>query len=304
MPPLVHLLAPQIMARAREFEEALGPPGAGYLTQPVWEKDAAPLPSGVQKDFGDRPASEPKEKPKAAPYLTREQSVGYEKTPYDPRGVVNKPEENKVFDPRTPEGATGAMLGYLQRSGDPRLQDAARAFIAGQQGMINTEHTAQGHVTPQILPNVPTGPGHGEQIGMTERGEPIYASLEKPTSKVLKLKRGEAAGFNEKGESVDPKGKKLGYLSGASAGMHDLARRKEDNVISKRTGELTNTDAFGASSVEQLYGKHHEAMQEHFNDTGKEAFPPGYFDGMSATEKQAIKDGVRALQALKRGQKT
>lgn len=307
MPPLAHLLAPQIMAKAREIEAALGPPkvpqielGPAEVTRaPQVELGPAEVRRAPQIELGP---AEVTRAPKG--YLAQQTSVGFEKTPYDPRGVVNKPEEDKFFDPRTPEGATGSMLGYLQRSGDPRLQDVARAFIAGQQGAMNTARTAQGHMTPQLLPNAPIpGAARGEQIGMTESGEPIYQAPDK--KKKLALKKGEAAGFNEKGESVDPKGKKLGYLAAPTFGdghpLRDLARRKDDITISPRTGELARTDAFAQDALKQLFGKHLKAVQENFDETGKETFPAGYLDKMSPTERKNVKDGVKALKLLNKG---
>lgn len=272
MPPLAHLLAPQIVQKVNEIERNLNNAG----------------------------------------FLAHSQSVGYEKTPFDPRGLIDKP-DGKMFDPRTPGGATEEMLGYLQRSGDPRLQNVARSFINGMQGMINSERTAGGHVNPTLLPNAPVigAAKRGEPVGTTEAGEPIYQAPDKvKPSRTLKFKKGEPAGFDERGESVDVRGRKLGYLKGPAGTfgeghpMIDLARRQGDNIISKRTGTLANTDAFGAAALQQRYGEHLKTMQDNFNDTGKETFPPGYFDKMSSEQRQDIIDGVRALKLLERGQST
>lgn len=277
--PLAHILAPQLMAKAREIEEQIGPPPTqlGYLAQ---------------------------------------QNVGFEKTPYDPRGLVDKPQE-KSFDSRSGGGKMLEGIGIMQRSGDPIAQRVARGFLAGATGKLagtqGTYRTPQAGQTvdpkgkaPSMTMSVPL-PTAREPIGWTERGEAIYAAPP-PAAKPgkLKLKKGQAAGIDETGETVDPKGKKLGYLApptapmgtvvgpGRELPMRDLARRKTDAPMDKR-------DAFGAGALQQLYTPHLKALQDNFMDTGREEFPPGYFNGMSPTKKQEILDGVKALREMERG---
>lgn len=282
MPPLAHLLAPQIAQRVNQIDEDLG--NAGYLSR-----------------------------------------IGFEKTPYDPRGLVDKPEQ-KSYDSRKAMGGVLEGVGIMQRSGDPIAQKVARAFLAGPEG--KTVGTQGSYRAPQagqaISPKGKAGsqsmvvpmPGKSEPIGWTETGEPIYAdvksgpkwtSVTSPPPGKLKLKKGAAAGIDETGQSVDPRGKKLGYLASPTAPMgavtapgremplRDLARRKTDAPIDRR-------DVFGAQSLKQLYAPHLKAMQDNFMDTGKEDFPPGYFNGMSPEQKQEILNGVKSLREMERGQ--
>ncbi len=209
----------------------------------------------------------------------------------------------------------------MQRSGDPIAERVGRAFLAGMHGKtagVQGSYRApeagrvidpKGSGSAQML--APSRAYLNEPIGMTERGEAVYRESSAtynpvppaPTRGPLKLKRGDAAGFDEKGESVDPRGRKLGYLATPAAPMGtvdgkpltDLARRKTDAPMDRR-------DKFGASALKQQYEPHLKAMQEHFQDTGAEAFPPGYFNGMSPKKRKEIEEGVKALREMERGQ--
>lgn len=265
MPPLAHLLAPQIMAKARQIEAELGPPQVGYLAQ-----------QNVQ-----------------APGV-------------DAQG-------NRIHPGR-------AMLNgidVMQKSGDPIAQKVAKGFLAGVQGklagaqggMYRAPQAGQavdpysGKPTMTMLAPVLSA---SEPIGFTESGEAIYeapkqgASFEKPGRK-LQLKKDQAVGIDETGESVDRKGKKMGYLAtpGAPMGTTDtgngklplknLARHKTDAPMDKR-------DKFGAGALIELYAPHLKAMQDRFQDTGREEFPPGYFNGMTPQQQQDIEIGVKTLR--------
>jgi hypothetical protein len=328
MPPLAHLLAPQIMARAKEFEAALGPPEiprrAGYLAD-VSEygvtTEQAPGTLAPQPAPPPKKPKAPEKKPErvASTGYLGQTNVGFEKTPYDPRGLMNKP-EGKSYGGRGPGGQMMDGIGIMQRSGDPIAQKVARGFLAGIAGKVTGVQGAyrapqagqavdgEGKQPPmQML--VPLASSR-EPIGYTERGEAIYAAPPAPVAPQrgpMKLKRGEAAGFDEKGESVDPRGHKLGYLTNPTAPMgtvrgegrelplRDTARRKTDAPMDRR-------DKFGAGALQQLYTPHLKALQENFQDTGKEAFPPGYFNGMTPAKRKDIEDGVKALKDMERGQ--
>lgn len=322
--PLAHLLLPQLAQKVNEIETSLG--RAGYLSKiapaPVtYSQDVAPSSTPPNK-MGTEPASY-----SSAP-RTQDQNIGFEKTPYDPRGLMDKPKE-KSFDSRNKAGGVLEGIGIMQRSGDPVAQKVARAFLGGAggqsvgvQGNYETpragqSYDAKGKKSAGYLA------GTREPIGMNERGEPVYATVATPApasktgrggtpaSKTQKLamKKGQNVGFDETGESVDPKGKKLGYLAspgaprGSIAGsrgdapLTDLARRKTDAPMDGR-------DVYGAQALKQMYGDHLKARQDHFSDTGREEFPPGYFNGLTPEQRQSIEHGVESLRLAEKGQST
>jgi hypothetical protein len=309
--PLAHILAPQIMARAREIEAELGPPPAlnargGYLqvTPPPdasggarsWEPHASQTPIAPSQPY-ERAPTYAGGRPGATAYLAQ---TG-EKTPYDPRGLVDKKAKEGAFDPRTAGGSTLAMLGALQRSGDPRLKEVADAFQAGLQGKIDTKGTARGYLAPQLIPNANVG-ARGDQIGLDERGQPIYQAATKPMpasktqKKAMQLQKGMPVGANERGESVDAKGKPTGYLGDSNA-----MRRKPS--ISSKHG-LINPDRFAVDYVQRTYGPHLKAMQGNTAADGSptDKFPAGYFNGMTPEQRKEIEVGVNALRMLERGE--
>lgn len=289
--PLAHLLAPQIARKVAEIETALGRP------------PSMPPPSGG--------------------YLT----VGYEKTPYDPRGLMNKPEP-KTFDPQA-AGSGGGMqqaLGAFQRSGDPGQRAFAKGAFLGMDDKFMKGYVQRPYTPPAPAPQpsrhaVPKKPGKagkpgpnalvfapGEQIGVTESGQPIYNERPKTWSEVysdpkndprkLRVKPGQAIGVDENGQSVDIRGKKLGYLN-------QPAMVTPYGDVPIRTGERNagdiaeaDRDPFAMSVIEKKYGKHLDEVE--FNN-GK--FPPGYFKGMKPEEKENIQKGVQLLIKHRREEK-
>lgn len=267
MPPLAHILAPQITQRVNQIDEDLG--RAGYLAH------------------------------------SSQANVGFEKTPYDPRGVINKP-DTRYYNPKAPGAGFLAGIGMMQRSGDPIAQRVAKGFLAGGVGKVLGKQGA--YVPPQAGQSVDPK-RENDAKSMVAPSAPATPRA-KPGK--LQLKKGEAVGIDETGESVDRKGKKMGYLTSPAAPMgtvngmplRDTARRQKDILISSDKGTLMDQDVFGANALKQLYEPHLKAMQDHFGDTGREEFPPGYFKGMSPEQQRNIELGVKALRAMERGQPT
>ena len=237
--PLANILAPQIMKKAQEIADAIGPPSA----------------------------------PRATGYL----QAGYEKTPYDPNGVMNK-QGPKSYDSSLPGNAYFHQLGEMQqRTGDPGTQ----AFAAGAaQGLTSGIDAAR---DAQPLPTSPAAP-----MKLVSPGT--------KTPRVIKLPAG-AVGQNERGQDVSAKGKNLGYLAkpGLVTPSGDTALRTGD-----RTGKDISfgdagpqVDALNNAEMQKAYGAHLKAAEEY---TGKGMFPPDYFKGMSADQKAGIIKGVKELQ--------
>lgn len=241
--PLANILAPQIMRRAQAIEEALGP--------------VTPMRQG---------------------YL----QAGYEKTPYDPRGLVDKPEGGGYFDPNTPAGREAVLMGGLQRSENPYTRTFANNYLQARDGTYKT---------PEPMPTSPAAP-----MKLVKKGEKTGTK-----GRVLQLDPNAAVGMNERGESVSPKGKKMGYLAqpsietpSGSTPMRNSDRR--DNDVS---GNTWDNDAFSNQAMERRYGKHYQEWND-YKGPNKDGFPDDYFKGMSATDRKNIIDGVKELSRRKR----
>lgn len=201
-------------------------------------------------------------------------TVGYEKTPYDPRGLMNKPEA-KSYDPADMMTGGGMQnaLGTFQRSGDPRQQAFAKGALLGMDDKF-----MKGYIQRPYTP--------------TKQVEP---KKNKRGAIVLDVKPGQPIGVAEDGQAVDIRGRKLGYLNQAAVvtPYGDVPIRTSERNI----GDVAEADRdrFARSSVEQRYGKHLNEVE--FNG-GK--FPPGYFKGMKPEEKENIQKGVQLLMKHRR----
>lgn len=240
--PLANILAPELLRKAQEIEDAIGPP-----TQ-------------ARSSLG---------------YLN---NVGYEKTPYDPKGLVNKP-DSKSFNGDASPGMRG--LGMLQRSGDPGLQAFGRGMIDGGSGSLPSQKT-------KPLENAPAAP-----MRLVKKGEPVGTG-KKGAPRKIALPAG-VVGTNERGESVTARGRKLGYLAqpelvtpyGGSEQLRTGERNRNDVSVSRHEG----SNKFTGDVLMQRFGAH---LKEYEANRGE--FPDGYFDGMSKTEKANIIDAVKELQ--------
>lgn len=244
--PLAHILAPQILRRAQAIEEALGP--------------ATPMSGG---------------------YL----QAGYEKTPYDPKGLVDKPEGGGYFDPTTSAGKEAALMGGLQRSENPYTRTFARTYLEARDGTYKT---------PEPMPTSPAAP-----MKLVKKGEKTGTK-----GRVLQLDPNAAVGTNERGESVTAKGKKMGYLAQPSieTPSGSTPMRTGDRQGRDVSGSRWERDAFSDAEMTKRYGKHYQEWNDYqgAKGFGENSFPPGYFKGMSASERKNIIDGVQELSKRKR----
>lgn len=273
--PLAHILAPQLIRKAHEIEAAIGPP-------------------------------------RMPPPKTGYLQAGYEKTPYDPQGLMDK-KGPQSYDSSQGDGREKLMLslGQMQRSKDPAQEAFARGIVKG------LPSTQPGGVpnTPEVMPNAPAPQNHPAVIGTTERGAPIYAGQggpQPPTKKgktVIQLDPNAEVGVNERGEGFKVadrnrsfRSARQGYLEkpavvtklGERNDTRSLARGKNDIVLQK-DGSLRPEDKFGTDVLQRKYGEDFKAVEEN----GMK-YPSGYFAGKTAKEKEDIKAGVRALQMLNR----
>jgi hypothetical protein len=157
----------------------------------------------------------------------------------------------------------------------------------------------------RLIPNA-NAPGQRLQLGMSENGTPIYddapaaapAPKAKKGRKVIPAPTG-AAGTNERGESVDIRGKNLGYLA-QEGPVRTLERRQTDVSL----GKADTYDRFGVETLQRRFGEHLKAMQNNREADGMptDKFPLGYFDGMDARKKKEIEAGVARLKDVERGQ--
>lgn len=269
--PLAHILAPELLRKAQELEDALGPP----------------VPPGANG------------------YL----QVGYEKTPYDPKGIVDKPEP-KPYDQGAPAGRYLSGVGQMQRSEDPLQQ----AFGNGYAGALKTY---EGSTQP--IPNALPPEAGPRVIGTNERGEPIYANAGGPQPPTPPAKKGRVVlpygrnapiGIDEHGDSTTLAGRKLGYLDagvwGPAAARPGTPTEMGSNDVrhaDRRTNDVSTSrheagDKYGNDALQRKYGKHLKAMQENRDANGMptDRFPAGYFKGMSDVQKKNIVEAVKELQ--------
>jgi hypothetical protein len=108
-----------------------------------------------------------------------------------------------------------------------------------------------------------------------------------------------AVAVNERGESLDARGKNLGYLQSGPArtGAMTPADVHQNMEQALRYG---NQDA--PRLLHQLYGEHLKEMLENRDAQGMptDKFPAGYFKGMSPEQKKNIIEGVRLLREIDR----
>lgn len=226
----------------------------------------------------------------AAPAGGRIIRAGYEKTPFDPKGILDK-KDTTSFDPNDPSigGGMQRAMGAFQRSGDPRQQAFSRGFLAAEGGL-----DVGSHVKP-----IPSGP---------IAAQPEPAKKNKRGKAVISAKPGEPVAVNERGEAIDIKGKNLGYLNAPAqitpAGdipLRTAERTPNDIIMGQKPGSLEQTDPFAVTSLEQKYGKHYHASDVDRYGIPNLKFPEGYFKGKTKAEKEDILNGVKALAALQRG---
>ena len=248
------------------------------------------------------------------------QGKGYEKTEYDPKGIMNK-KPGKEYNGNTDGGRLleqHSKMREFARDANPYLAAIGRGYLKpvdartrGDAGKSKDLYSGERSGAPQIMPNAAPIKTGAAPIGMTESGMPIYADADAgvPAPKgrtIIKIAPGAAAGINERGQSVGARGKNLGYLGQPAlvtprgdAPMRTGQRGFGDIVMSKDKG-LASPDAFGASGLQQMYGKHAQAMVDNRDANGMptDQFPAGHFQGMAPEEIENITRGVKALRAI------
>ena len=293
--PLAHLLAPQLLKKAKEIEADLGyaPVGA---------------PQGYLQTVG---AGSP--------------STG-EMKPYNPNtpsgamiGMAGALQ--KSLGPAAAAGfwgKKGADLG-LDKSGDNLVRGHEPTLIpnAPLHGAVARTAPAQ----KILMPNgrtVAIAPGDVTD----ELGRPVsvmpppvpFAQRKGPI--VITLPAGEAVAENERGESLNRRGgRRLGYLPGEKQPAHKEGDPYFPQVLAPgmRTGDYRDSDIsiadaernpkpFDVAAMRRMYGKDLKAMQENRDADGMptDQFPPGYFRGMSEKDRANIEAGTRALMNIER----
>lgn len=282
--PLAHILAPQIARKAVEIAQAVNPQSTGYL-QEVVRSDMGKAKQDIRQRIAAPPAQRPEpagvrvKQPKLAPdsgvradlgpvgYL---QTVGYEKTPSDPRGLMNKPDPTKgpQINPDHPVGSFAIMKGSVERN----MGDIGKAFGKGLQKGSGLSIAKDGNLAigegARPIPNAPAAP---QSLGFTT----------KPG--VVVLPPG-AIGMTEAGQPVDKKGKRAGYLS------------SDPNVVVKPSAPNPDDPRI----LEHKYRGYLQDMQ-YDRRSGDMKFPADYFGGMSKQEVDDIKRGVKTLQTFEKG---
>lgn len=203
---------------------------------------------------GARGAVEPSAPDKLNPsYL---QFAGYGPTPrVRAKETENFDKDNMSYDPNFGKGPLMQAFGPLPGDSDA-VRAAKRAILKGL-------HSPQPHIVP--IPNAPL------PVQLPPRGYLMAAP-------------GEAIGVTERGEPIDMRGRKLGYLVGPS-----VATQHGDVAI--RTGEygkpnvaMTDENDFATATLEQSYGPYLKDLKEYNGE-----FPNGYFNN---AYKEGLKSGM------------
>ncbi len=184
------------------------------------------------------------------------------------------------------------------------------------------------------MPNAPVAPqpahpgvgylsaAPGQPLGFTESGVPIMA----PTPQPKTDKKGRTiisaadlntpgARINERGESLDKRGKKAAYLAPTDPNLH---YPRSDPMNPFETGGADKIAMFknagGVATLQRRYEGHRKAMDENRDDQGAPAgkLPDGYFEALgrergkpySKTERDDIMKGIEHLRQIDKGTRT
>ncbi len=327
--PLVNILAPQIMKKAAEFEAKIGPPpGIGYLDN-VGNVSAGAASAGGMK----MPQRKKGETASAAALrsLREQEAANAVAKPIDPI-------DTRVLNPAQSAFASIAAAQSMgpvgQAFGRGYIKGSGLGFTEDGKSVAFHKRRA-----PTLIPNAPSKPApqaapmtlqHGgktitvnpgdvtDELGNPVRMEPaqkfdargrqiIDLGLTAPTTsghsradRPKYLGQGQPIGTNERGETVDKKGKKVkGYLNQDPNLRFDMYRPENADV-----GHLLKFGgAGGVREIERRYRQHLDATQ-YDRGSGEMMFPEGYFSGMSEAEKLDIERGVEALRRIGKGAST
>ncbi len=311
--PLSHILAPLVLQKTRELMRATQP--VSVQAKYVDEGSLPPMVQAQRVDESKFPpvkygASNPPGVKVQANYVGAHPDVKVnaryvdENAPALRRGYLTigagkgKPvmpqQEPTEYDSSTPIGAYYGALHALPKGYEAFRGGALRG------GEITLEKPIPNYAPPtQAAKKGKPGKylqfAPGEEIGIAENGQPIRAPI--PAGKpVITAPAGQPFAVNERGESLDVRGKNLGYLNKQDPSIRYADRRLSDVNMEDR-------DALGQSSLEQTFGPH---MKEMVYDpkTKKMQFSPGYFEGMSKKDREAIKAGVKELASREKGTPT
>jgi hypothetical protein len=265
MPYLKHILEPQLRQAVDNLQARLPPPE-------VQTQARGPMLPG---ELAKHPVMDgaPSSGAYPAPPVpsTGVQRKGGQQTSGD-RGamsVANPAPQIETVDPRLQSdlGQYAMAVGSLPSAG------GWLAFKRGAMGM---------YPVPQV--NAVPEPAPTEAMQTPARN--------KKGQVVIPLAAGEPVGIAEDGQAIDKYGKKMGYLAQQGGDVRFGDRRAGDV-------SMEQTDGFAQDTLQQLYGKHLQAVKD---NEGK--YPAGYFKGMNAEQKDNVKKGVQALMQLERGTRT
>lgn len=222
------------------------------------------------------------------------QTVGFEKTPGDPHGLLDKAEPEQ-YDPNNANQGGGVQraMGTFQRSNDQLQRAFAQGFMRQEGGL---------QAKSNLIPNAPSTAPTPAPVAKNKRGQVIIPAG--------------TLGMSESGQTVDHKGRKLGYLQtptvaapgGGSIPLRTGERRYNDVLMAplakpgkKQHTYLEQTDPFVGTALEQKYGKHLRQSDVDQYGMPNLKFSDGYFKGKSKAEREDILNGVKALAEYQRG---
>lgn len=195
-------------------------------------------------------------------------------TTLDPRGLLQDAPQ-KYYSSQTDAGKILHNAGELQRAGQPALAEA----------LLHGLGIATGRKEGKMMP-IPNAPAPAV----------VAAPAPMPVAKHIIIPLGTPGapiGTNERGEAVDIHGRNLGYLA-----------QPDNPIVMPQLPPLPSD--WSQQSLEKTYGKNLQDMQDNRNEDGTptDAFPQGYFDGMSKEKRKGIEAGIKELMYRAGGTKT
>lgn len=218
-------------------------------------------------------------------------------------------------------GGTQRVDEAVQTPESIGLSPAEAAKLAEMQNNPMWRGAVQGYLRtrmPQPIPVTPPADGARAEavVGMTDTGQPIYASQLGDQGRQLAAPRGRVvipkgaleqpgAIVNEAGRPMSPRGNKLGYLdmdpsavlpNGGSLPIRHLDKQDRDVVLAEAKRNMRPEDV---AAMRRMYGDALEAYQN--APYGTRGIPDDFFDtDFKKAHRKDYIEGVKALMQIER----
>ncbi len=203
--------------------------------------------------------------------------------------------------------------GYLAPSGNVGAPPTASDKALEQLRADEKQRTVGGTVRNRAVQAAKQADKNDKNTQFPVHPAPLAVEPQKMTNKrgqvIIPLGAG-AVAMNERGESLNARGKNLGYLQ---SGPMRTGQQTQDDIARSliaidRNGRpemgmaLRTGDPNAMKLLYKTYEPHLKAMQENRNADGTptDKFPEGYFKGMTKEQRKEIEAGVKILRDVDR----